>query len=136
MCGACCDPIRLEVTKKTVRENNWNSGPFVLKHWRRISRAKAAALNPLLLKNPGGYFYACDAYDKERRLCTAHDTRPAICSGFPWYNEPPYSQDAGWTPEAETLRPWTECSFWLDVPQDQWAEGVRPIGWIPLDEVT
>lgn len=100
-----------------------------------MPRAVAAAINPLITEKPGGVFYECDAFDPVARVCTAHDTRPQICSGFPWYTEPPYSQAPDWKPQADTLYSWRRCSFWADVPRETWPDDVQPATYIPLENV-
>lgn len=33
---------------------------------------------------PGGHLYTCRHWDEETRLCGAYETRPAMCSGYPY----------------------------------------------------
>lgn len=88
MCGDCCEDIYLTTSKRRLRElltedtateDNRANARFVLAHWHGGVRAGKGAT----------HHWACDAFDAETRLCTAHDDRPPICSGYPWYgNEP------------------------------------------------
>jgi Fe-S-cluster containining protein len=120
-CGLCCRALGIRQPKRELwslaRQGDAN-GSFTARHWHRISRAEAlrrnsgmayriqtarAAALPL-------YFYECDAFDPATNLCTAHADRPPVCRGFPWY---------GRAPEAASLRPFKECSFWEDVRERQ-----------------
>ena len=40
------------------------------------------------------HYFACDAYDSESHLCTAHEERPGICRGYPWYGREPTAEIA------------------------------------------
>jgi Fe-S-cluster containining protein len=124
MCGACCTAISIPGTKKFIRAQNTHPEDkhFILHHWHRISRATAAERLPGLVV--GGYgkgrvFYECDQYDSETKLCGAGEKRPPICKGFPWYSWP--------TKPADTLAPFPRCSYWHDVPREQWPEGIDPL---------
>jgi len=65
----------------------------------------------------GGEGCACDMYDRDSRLCTAHDSRPPVCSGYPWY---------GHDPDSGVSLP-LQCSYLADLPRDQRPEGARPL---------
>lgn len=90
--------------------------PFVLKHWRRISQAEARRRLPRMNGPKGTYYYECDMFDPEENLCTAHDTRPDVCRGFPWY---------GGNPEIVSLQPFPRCTFWEDVSVGERPEYVQ-----------
>lgn len=68
------------------------------------------------------FVYRCLKFDEVNRVCTAHDERPPMCSGYPWYGREP---DPG-----SINRDETRCSYWLDVDPEERPEGVRPL--IPL----
>lgn len=69
---------------------------------------------------------ACDAYDREARLCTAQDSKPPVCRDYPWYGRDPGSEDGKGMP--------LHCSYLADMPPDKRPEGARPL--IPLTVVT
>lgn len=105
-CGDCCENIGLNKTKKELREGfDSKSGPFILKHWHRSGSGGRHTL------------WTCDLFDKETRLCTAHDDRPAICGNFPYYGS-----------ETITARLPKRCSYWADLPAEQ-----RPSDWQPVE---
>lgn len=67
-------------------------------------------------------YWTCDAYDPEAHECTAHEDRPPLCSGYPWYDEKPSAE------RAEHVH--RECSYLADLPPSDRPEGSRPL--IPL----
>lgn len=86
-CGDCCESIFLSSSKRRMRyllansptEANRQDAEFILKHWHGGKRAKGG----------GTRGWSCDAFDPDTRLCTAHATRPPVCSGYPWYGRQP-----------------------------------------------
>lgn len=56
-------------------------------------------------REDGSDRWTCLAFDTETRLCTAHDSRPPVCSGYPWYGQEPKKDT--W------LHP--RCSFQADI---------------------
>ena len=90
-CGDCCEniwsvhPDRLKaslsvippLTPNKVLADNQATAIFVLKYWKVLEERGESAK------------YECTFFDKETRLCTAHESRPPVCSGFPWYNSKP-----------------------------------------------
>lgn len=87
--------------------DNRKNAEFIVAHWH---------------PNDDGETYSCDRFDPATRLCTAHDGRPAVCSGFPWYGRDPDDEHIKALP--------AHCSYLADVPPDQRPEGSRPL--IPL----
>jgi Fe-S-cluster containining protein len=81
-CGACCDPVVLMFKPEDM---TGPSGPFAREHWQvigeRVNRNDDSGRTEYLIE--------CDQFDKATRLCTAHDSRPPICSGYPWYSADP-----------------------------------------------
>jgi Fe-S-cluster containining protein len=61
---------------------NQVTADFITKHWHVIAGSDDPA-------EPGHRRLRCDYFDKDTRLCTAHDKRPPVCSGFPWYGKEP-----------------------------------------------
>lgn len=55
--------------------------------------------------------FACRFFDKTTRMCTAHDKRPPICQGYPFYDQEPTSQ----------MRLPAKCSYWADIPLPEGA---------------
>ena len=93
-CGACCDPVLLSFPLESM---DGPSAPFAREHWTEI---------PDHPKPPGiASVVRCDAFDSATRKCTAYAVRPPICSGFPWYGDPP--------DRARQLSP--ACTFQADV---------------------
>ena len=84
---------------------------FITEHWHEIDG------------HPGNY--RCDRFDPETLLCTAHDERPPVCRGFPWYGDGPSVE------RAANLDP--ACSFLLDVKPTDRPEGARPL--IPVEVI-
>ena len=72
---------------------------FAAAHWRATGQRDS----------DGRHAYACDAFDTGSRLCTAHDARPPICRGYPWYGGPPNA--------AEPTLP-ARCSYRADLVAD------------------
>ncbi len=93
---------------------------------RRISRARAMGLNPLLANTPpnqSSYYYTCRHFDAESNLCTIFDqaARPYTCGAFPWYGQDQTSDDA-----VLRLWPYRTCSYWLDVPEELRPDHAAP----------
>jgi len=108
-CGECCENMPLNLTKRQLRavlaEASGDAGDaaqrdleenarFILGHWHRSGGGGTRTR------------YSCDAFDPASRLCTAHDERPPICRGFPWYDRPPGTRK---------VRLPASCSFNADV---------------------
>jgi Fe-S-cluster containining protein len=82
-CGACCEPVWYPWGPADVRQRaNRGDAPedlrFIAAHWVATGERRDDL-----------HAYACDRFDPVSRLCVAHDERPPICRGYPWYNEPP-----------------------------------------------
>jgi len=79
-CGKCCDPIVLltKITPSLIPD----SAPkgWLQAHWHFVGQEN------------GYYLYRCDYYDPETRLCKIQDSKPDICSDFPYYS---YSDVSG-----------------------------------------
>lgn len=99
-CGACCDPVWYAYGPADLRQLNERvDSPdvaFAVRHWRPTGDQS----------DDGRYAYDCDFFDSETRLCLAHDERPPICRGYPWYDEEP-----GTRPVVLPL----DCSFRADL---------------------
>lgn len=94
-CGVCCDPVILTFRPE---EMVGPSASFAQEHWTVTGeRERSDGRREIQV--------SCDRFDRVTRLCAAHDDRPPICSGYPWYGQPPK--------ELRELDP--QCSFVADV---------------------
>jgi Fe-S-cluster containining protein len=53
-----------------------------------------------------GWSYRCSFFDPASRLCTAHEHRPPVCRGYPWFGAEPR--------RGLPLLP-QRCSHWADL---------------------
>jgi Fe-S-cluster containining protein len=122
-CGSCCDPVIIETDivlrcawQARSQERPSANALFITQHWHPIEAWRD-------LKDGVSVTSArCDMFDPATRLCTAHESRPPICSRFPWYGDQPGADRAAPLPR--------HCSFLADVPPDQRPSGARPL--LPL----
>jgi Fe-S-cluster containining protein len=63
---------------------------FAAKHWYPLSRTEAMRRNPSYVARlePAAHLYGCEMLGADG-LCQAHETRPLVCRGYPWYGQPP-----------------------------------------------
>jgi Fe-S-cluster containining protein len=63
---------------------------FVAEHWHPLTRDEAVQQNPFYTSHlpVDAHLYRCDQLAEDGR-CLAHDTRPLVCRGYPWYGQPP-----------------------------------------------
>lgn len=80
---------------------------FAAEHWRPLTREQALELNPFYtLRLPAdAHLYSCDQLGPDN-LCRAHDRRPSVCRGYPWYDQAPRAM-----PLADP-----ECGYEVDKP--------------------
>lgn len=113
-CIARCDDVYGTIANATFLKEHWTQ------EW---------------VEPRGRVVVTCDMYDADTRLCTAGDSRPPICSKFPWYDREPYTTGTeGWGREGVEDGPGDTrlgCSFLLDLPPAERPAGVRPL--IPLE---
>ncbi len=109
-CGNCCEAITVGLSKPMMRHIKHTDVPFLLKHWHRISGAK------------GSTIFSCDQFNTETRECMAHDERPGVCSGYPWYGAEPYA--AKLAAEGLTRAP---CGYWFDIPKKERPAWATPV---------
>lgn len=121
-CGDCCDPVilpfhpterataRLADPDADLSDKNREDYNFMIAHWRPIRAVTETDAEGDLIAY---YEVRCDMFDKEKRLCGAHESRPPICRNFPWYGRAEDDVE-GRAPVAESLSP--RCSFNADVP--------------------
>lgn len=87
-------------------EESYATASFVSLHWHRITKGEAYYRLPPMGLYPG-YYFQCDQWDADTKLCKAGDARPPICSGFPWYHGKPGERG---------LHPaFRRCAYWADV---------------------
>ncbi len=85
-CGDCCDPVWYPLSPADIRQGAVTAAGsasgadlrFAAAHWTSTGATDDVA----------GYAYACDRFDPVTRLCTAHDERPPVCRGYPFYDRP------------------------------------------------
>ena len=81
MCGDCCDPVWYPFGPADIRQSAATTRAadlvFAAAHWHATGERD----------DDGRHAYRCDRFDRETRLCTAHDERPPICRGYPWYDD-------------------------------------------------
>jgi Fe-S-cluster containining protein len=100
-CGDCCDPVwyswgPADIRQRASRITADDDLTFISAHWRATGE-----------RRDGLHAYRCDFFDSDSRLCTAHDDRPPICRGYPWYDANPGDR--------EVELP-ARCAFRADLP--------------------
>ncbi len=81
---------------------------FAAEHWHPLTREEAMRRNPFYTSRlpADAHLYTCDRL-AEDGSCTAHEERPLVCRGYPWYDQPPRRM-----PLADP-----ECGYRIDVPE-------------------
>lgn len=132
-CGACCEEI---VLGWDPRESPTE---FVREHWT-VEWVEDKGPRDSRGSQPWGqvgYVVTCDAYDPVHKRCTAHEDRPDVCRGYPWYDNHPTrgalpDRKQLVDPDTGAVTPYG-CSYALDAPG--WsAQGVRPL--IPVTVIS
>lgn len=119
--GSAPDAADFTEAQRENERDNIRTHEFIVAHWHEVSEATALTLFPEMVNNDFyGAYYTCDQFDGERNLCMAHDARPPICSGFPWYGASP---GVGVAPHRALRR----CGYWADVPREDWPATVVPM---------
>lgn len=140
MCGKCCDPVLTDISPERISdeihyldhpeetaEKNWvqlsdkdaYTFRFIHEHWKHVTKEEVLDKNPVIAHTKQ-QLYLCDQYNTETRECMAQDSKPDICSGYPWY---------GKTPVLNRLYV-DECSYHADVEQ---FKEVLKLGLAPSD---
>jgi Fe-S-cluster containining protein len=96
-CGACCRVLTLEQSPEEVRAvasvtktlGIPSDMVFAAKHWHPLSRDDAMRRNPFYTSRlpENAFLYACDQLGDDGS-CMAYETRPLVCRGYPWYEQP------------------------------------------------
>lgn len=118
-CGDCCDPVivtfdpkewatrRLAEDGDTMPDWGRHQYRFFLDHWTSTSTFEDTCDG----KPVTVHRVRCDQFNSDTRECMAHDDKPRVCSGFPWYGRTPDDPDC--SPVASALSP--RCSYNADV---------------------
>jgi Fe-S-cluster containining protein len=117
-CGACCRVLTLEQSPAEVQRIATltavlgipSDHQFAARHWKPLTRAEAMQRSPLYTSRLAAeaYLYSCEMLGPDNR-CQAHDSRPLVCRGYPWYGEPPR--------DMELADP--DCDYYEDLVMDQ-----------------
>ena len=96
-CGACCRVLTLEQSPAEVQASAAltrglgipSDHAFAAEHWHPLTRAEAMQRNPFYVSRlrDTAYLYWCDQLGPDGR-CMTHATRPFVCRGYPWYDQP------------------------------------------------
>ncbi len=96
-CGACCrvltleqSPAEVEAIAAVARALGIPSDHvFAAEHWHPLTRAEAMLRNPFYVSSlpATAHLYWCDQLGPDGR-CRTHPTRPLVCRGYPWYDQP------------------------------------------------
>lgn len=105
-CGGCCTHLTLEIGPDAIAQELANleaveadeaAGYPRAEAWTDRHRVTTRWMAQLESKGErvfGRWAYSCPLLDPESRLCTAHERRPVVCSGFPFYGRPPAEDPA------------------------------------------
>jgi Fe-S-cluster containining protein len=96
-CGACCRVLMLEQSPQEVHAiaaltrvlGIPSDHAFAAEHWHPLTREDALRRNPFYVSRlpPDAHLYWCDQLGADGR-CASHSTRPLVCRGYPWYDQP------------------------------------------------
>ena len=96
-CGACCRVLTLEQSPQEVQAiaalttalGIPSDHAFAARHWHSLTREEAMRRNPFYTRrlSQDAHLYWCDQLAEDGR-CQAHATRPLVCRGYPWYDQP------------------------------------------------
>jgi Fe-S-cluster containining protein len=119
-CGDCCEKINAHMSRAWITKKL--ADPYVGGQMRYDLEFIAAHWMPERQVGSDKVLWECSKFDVDERRCTAYDTRPQVCRGYPDYgkDKPP-----------ETRFP--SCSYWLDVPHAERPEGSYPL--IPVTAI-
>jgi Fe-S-cluster containining protein len=120
-CGDCCDPVIVVFDPKDLAAEKLADLPDDAPDWERYQyeffRDHWTSTSTFEVDEGFGritvHRVQCDQFDRDSRTCRAHDRRPQVCSGFPWYGRPEHDVESR-AQVASSLSP--RCSFNADVP--------------------
>jgi len=98
-CGKCCEVIRLDVSKSDLSINFKSQrydADYIIKNWEEIPIEEFMKVNPWYFtqfKNRDGdldivkrgFFYKCNSFDTEKKICKDYINRPTVCKDYPIY---------------------------------------------------
>ena len=86
-CGLCCQAIPMPQGFEAMKVEEVYQGERFKEHWRRITVEEAQAINTGLTDCDCSKheFFTCDLYDAENHACIIQESKPYVCSGFPYY---------------------------------------------------
>jgi len=123
MCGYCCTAISIPISPADLKDmsKRLRDQEKMAEFFIPITEEEAIRRNPAIsakheASTEERFFYECSQYNEDTKLCGAHENRPSVCSGFPWY---------GNTINNVALIMHKKCSYWADVPVEAWPEGVE-----------
>jgi len=133
-CGNCCDPIMMPKSRQDI-EAALKSGQiksrrakrdlmFMLRNWTWTGEYSHKWIAG---QETFSHHVQCAKFDRETRLCGAHEQRPFTCRGFPFYDHDPMDVVPGMTDTH------SQCSYMLNVPRESRPPGARPL--IPIEVV-
>lgn len=125
-CGDCCNPVKISPERSAeLGVSDDADGRFAREHWRPVGQSMLT----------GHVLVECDRFDPDTKLCTAHEDRPPICRGFPFYGRPPNlaALGSGQVLDRDHGRTDLGCSYLLDLPAEWRPPGVKPL--IPLEVI-
>lgn len=76
-CGACCENIYVRHNNKIIE--NEDEFEYIKKNDSYSFYQHIKVIG----KDDFGLIFACEKFDKEKRLCTDHKNRPSICRKYP-----------------------------------------------------
>jgi Fe-S-cluster containining protein len=122
-CGDCCRVVTLSADKAAMRKIRLepSNRRWIDRDLQRLSGTEARRLLPSLPRSSSQPYYRCRWFNYETSRCDAYDQRPPICTGFPFYGHEPAAKSLGSRPR---------CSFWADVPREEW-----PAGFVPVESI-
>ncbi|MBI3782082.1 MAG: YkgJ family cysteine cluster protein [Deltaproteobacteria bacterium] len=96
-CGACCRVLTVEQAPQEIQAiasvtkllGIPSDMIFAAQHWHPLSREEARQRNPFYVERlpADANLYWCDQLGSDG-LCMSHQTRPLVCRGYPWYDQP------------------------------------------------
>jgi Fe-S-cluster containining protein len=96
-CGACCRVLTTEQSPQEIQAMAALTSavgipsdfPFLAAHWHPLTREEALRRNPFYVRRlpDDAHLYRCDQLGDDGR-CKVHATRPWVCRGYPWYEQP------------------------------------------------
>jgi Fe-S-cluster containining protein len=133
-CGSCCSNLTISFSPDQIREavllldaaDADAAAGEPHPDYSEQERRNIRWLGQLIEKGPrvlGQHAYSCPMLDPISRLCTAHERRPQVCIGFPFYGRSPADDPAEMS---------DGCSYQWELPVELRAPltgGLGTAGW-------